>query len=216
MARNAPRSELTPIQADKERLRRAALSARATLAATTRIEAGLALLDHIEELAFEPGSVVSGFWPIRDEIDPRPLMDALRARGHRLALPAIVAGELVFRELTRETELVKAGFGTLEPSADAEHLTPSCMLVPLAAFDRRGGRIGYGRGYYDRAIARIAAECGREPDTVGLAFAAQEVDEVPEEPHDRRLGRILTETGFIAGDTREHSHTSGGSAAGGE
>lgn len=144
MARNAPRSELTPIQADKERLRRAALSARATLAATTRIEAGLALLDHIEELAFEPGSVVSGFWPIRDEIDPRPLMDALRARGHRLALPAIVAGELVFRELTRETELVKAGFGTLEPSADAEHLTPSCMLVPLAAFDRRGGRIGYG------------------------------------------------------------------------
>ena len=216
MAHSAPRSDLTPIQADKERLRRAALAARAALSGTARIEAGLALLDHVDALGFAPGTVVSGFWPIRDEIDPRPLMDALRARGHRLALPAIVEGDLVFRELTRETRLVKAGFGTLEPPIEADVLTPSCMLVPLAAFDRRGGRIGYGRGYYDRAIARIAVESGREPVTVGLAFAAQEVDEVPEEPHDRRLARILTETGFIAAGTRQQSHTSGDPAAGRE
>ncbi|MAA98809.1 MAG: 5-formyltetrahydrofolate cyclo-ligase [Stappia sp.] len=216
MAKNAPRSDLTPIQSDKERHRRAALAARAALPETVRIEAGLALVDHIDALGFAPGAIVSGFWPIRDEIDPRPLMDALRARGHRLALPAIVEGDLVFRELTRETQLVKAGFGTLEPPAEAEELVPSCMLVPLAAFDRRGGRIGYGRGYYDRAIARIAVESGREPVTVGIAFAAQEVEEVPEEPHDRRLARILTETGFVVAETREQSHTSGNPAAGRE
>lgn len=187
----------SPVADEKAACRRLALGRRAALAPLVRIEAGLELVNAVDALGFPEGSVVSGFWPIRDEIDPRPLMDALRARGHPLCLPAIVGGELVFRRLTRETVLVPAGFGTAEPPADAEELVPDCMLVPLAAFDRRGARIGYGRGYYDRAIARIAARRGAEADTVGIAFSVQEVVAVPEEAHDRRLRRILTERGFI-------------------
>jgi 5-formyltetrahydrofolate cyclo-ligase len=193
-----PRDAVEELRAEKARVRAMALAARAGLAAEARIEASLALVDHVEALGFAPGSVVSGFWPIRDEIDPRPLMDALRARGHALCLPAIVDGELVFRRLTRDTQLVRAGFGTVEPPADAGDLAPDCMLVPLAAFDGRGGRIGYGRGYYDRAIARLSADAGRAPVTVGLAFQVQQVARVPEEAHDRRLGRVLCETGFVA------------------
>jgi 5-formyltetrahydrofolate cyclo-ligase len=216
MADRAPDGGLAPVQAAKARLRRSALAARGGLSPVARIEAGLALVEHVEALGFAPGTVVSGFWPIRDEIDPRPLMDALRARGHRLALPAIVDGELVFRELTRETALQPAGFGTLEPPAAADELSPACMLVPLAAFDRRGRRIGYGRGYYDRAITRLAAGAGRDPVTVGIAFSVQEVEEVPEEAHDRRLGRVLTEAGFILPDTGKPSDAGGRTATGRE
>lgn len=189
--------EIRALRELKSVRRKEALGRRASLPIQARIEGGLALAEAADALGFPTGSVVSGFWPIRDEIDPRPLMDALRARGHALCLPAIVDGDLVFRRLTRETVLVPAGFGTAEPPADADVLVPDCMLVPLAAFDRRGGRIGYGRGYYDRAIARIATARGAPPATVGIAFSLQEVDSVPEEPHDRRLDRILSERGFI-------------------
>ena len=201
----APQSSVSAIRAGepstvklaKAACRKLALGLRGQLPPLVRAEAGLHLADAVDALGFPAGSVVSGFWPIRDEIDPRPLMDALRARGHPLCLPAIVDGELVFRRLTRESELVRAGFGTVEPPADAEELVPDCMLVPLAAFDARGARIGYGRGYYDRAIAAIGTRRGAPPMTVGIAFSVQQVEEVPEEAHDRRLQRILCETGFI-------------------
>ncbi|SDU35089.1 5-formyltetrahydrofolate cyclo-ligase [Stappia sp. ES.058] len=190
------------LQSRKAAVRAAALARRAALDPQVRIEGGLALVAHVDALDFHQGAIVSGFWPIRDEIDPRPLMDALRARGHSLCLPAIVEGELVFRRLTRETVLVRAGFGTAEPPSDADELIPDCMLVPLAAFDLRGARIGYGRGYYDRAIARIARQLGQPPATVGLAFSAQGADAVPEEAHDQRLDRILTEAGLM--EFKEH------------
>ena len=118
-------------------------------------------------------------------------------------LPDLPIIFLVFRRLTRETVLVRAGFGTVEPPADAEELVPECLLVPLAAFDLRGARIGYGRGYYDRAIARITRALGRRPATVGLAFTAQRADAVPEEAHDQRLDRILTEAGLMEFKDRE-------------
>jgi 5-formyltetrahydrofolate cyclo-ligase len=190
------------LQSRKAAVRSAALARRAALDPQVRIEGSLALVAHVDALDFPQSATVSGFWPIRDEIDPRPLMDALRARGHALCLPAIVDDELVFRRLTRETVLVRAGFGTVEPPAEAEELVPECLLVPLAAFDMRGARIGYGRGYYDRAIARISRQLGRRPATVGLAFHAQCADVVPEEAHDQRLDRILTEAGLM--EFKEH------------
>ena len=91
----------------------------------------------------------------------RPLLFALREQGARLCLPAILdKTTIVFRELVRGAPLVDMGFGTLGPGADAEVLDPTLMLVPLAAFDGRGHRIGYGAGHYDRAIARLT-DAGR-------------------------------------------------------
>jgi 5-formyltetrahydrofolate cyclo-ligase len=180
----------------KRQLRAEALARRDRLDPSWRIEAALGMAERAGEIGVEPGSVVSGFWPIRSEVDVRPLMFALWEKGARLALPAIIDREtIVFRELVRGAPLVEMGFGTAGPGEDAEVLDPALMLVPLAAFDRRGHRIGYGGGYYDRAIERLDAK-GQRPRLVGIAFDCQEVPSVPDEPHDIRLDSLLTESGL--------------------
>ncbi|MGO4833801.1 5-formyltetrahydrofolate cyclo-ligase [Rhizobiaceae sp. 2RAB30] len=184
-------------KARKKALRQEALARRDALDPSWRIEASLRMADTIRDrIPVEPGAVVSGFWPMRSEVDIRPMMFALREMGARLALPAILdKTTIVFRELTREGRLVDMGFGTYGPGEEAEVLDPSVMLVPLAAFDRRGHRIGYGAGYYDRAIARLQTN-GHAPRLIGIAFDCQEVAEVPDEAHDVIIGEILTETGL--------------------
>lgn len=181
----------------KRDLRRAALARRDALDPSWRIEGSLRMAEMAKErIAVEPGAIVSGFWPMRSEVDIRPLMFALREDGARLCLPAILdKTTIVFRELVRGAALVDMGFGTAGPGEEAETLDPSLMLVPLAAFDARGHRIGYGAGYYDRAIAKLAA-AGRPPRLVGIAFDCQEVPEVPDEPHDVIIPEILTESGL--------------------
>ena len=146
------------------------------------------------------GRIVSGFWPIRSELDPRALMRELAERGARLALPSIEGSKLVFRRFAFGDRLRRAGFGLSEPSPEAELVAPAIMLVPLAAFDRKGGRIGYGKGYYDGAISHLAAQ-GKRPRTLGLAFSCQEVDSLPVLAHDQRLDAILTERELIEAET---------------
>ncbi|WEX09973.1 5-formyltetrahydrofolate cyclo-ligase [Chelativorans sp. AA-79] len=180
----------------KRTLRQQALACRDALAPHWRIESSLRFAEIADEIAPPPGSVISGFWPMRSEVDVRPLMSALRERGARLCLPAILDKEtIVFRELIRGAPLIDMGFGTLGPDESAPELEPDLMLVPLAAFDCRGHRIGYGAGYYDRAIHRLQQQ-GRSPRLVGIAFDCQEVAEVPNEWHDIALPEILTESGL--------------------
>lgn len=181
----------------KKELRQEALARRDALDPAWRIEASLAMAETGRAaISVEPGTVVSGFWPMRSEVDVRPLMFALREKGARLCLPAILDKEtIVFRELVRGAELVDMGFGTAGPAGDAEMLQPEVMLVPLAAFDARGHRIGYGGGYYDRAISRLQA-IGLAPRLIGVAFDCQEVGRVPDEAHDVVIPQILTESGL--------------------
>jgi 5-formyltetrahydrofolate cyclo-ligase len=189
---------LTDIKSLKKQLRLEALARRDALAPMFRIEASLGMADAAELLAIEPGQTVSGFWPMRSEADIRPLMYALRQRGARLALPAILdKTTIVFRELLRGAQMIDMGFGTVGPGPEAAVLVPELMLVPLAAFDGRGHRIGYGAGYYDRAIARLV-ERGLKPKLVGIAFDCQHVEAVPDEAHDVALDAILTESGLRA------------------
>lgn len=181
----------------KKRLRLEALARRDALDEFWRVEAALEMAetarDHLE---VGSGQIVSGFWPMRSEVDVRPLMFALREKGARLCLPAILdKTTIVFRELVRGAPMVDMGFGTVGPHAEAEVLDPSVMLVPLAAFDARGHRIGYGAGYYDRAIAKLVDK-GHAPRLVGIAFDCQEVSQVPDEPHDVVIAEILTESGL--------------------
>lgn len=181
----------------KKQYRLEALARRDALDPFWRIEASLDMADAAKRLIdIQPGEVVSGFWPIRSEVDVRPLMFALREEGARLCLPAILdKTTIVFRELVGGAELIDMGFGTSGPGADAEPLDPSIMLVPLSAFDHRGHRIGYGAGHYDRAIARLV-ERGLDPRLIGIAFDCQEVSLVPDEPHDVIIPEILTESGL--------------------
>ena len=181
----------------KKVLRMEALARRDALDPAWRIVASLGMADlAADRIEIERGSAVSGFWPMRSEVDVRPLMFALAEKGARLCLPAIIdRTTIVFRELVRGAELVDTGFGTSGPAADAEILEPDLMLVPLAAFDARGHRIGYGAGYYDRAIERLH-NLGRNPRLIGIAFDCQEVGLVPDEPHDIVIPEILTESGL--------------------
>ncbi|PSJ57737.1 5-formyltetrahydrofolate cyclo-ligase [Kumtagia ephedrae] len=190
----------------KKLLRQEALARRDALDPVWRIEAALAMAEtarrHIET---GPQDIVSGFWPMRSEVDVRPILFALREGGARLCLPAILdRTTIVFRELVRGAALIDMGFGTSGPGPEAEVLDPSIMLVPLAAFDARGHRIGYGAGYYDRAIARLQ-DMGRSPRLVGIAFDCQEVPQVPDETHDVIIPEILTESGLRRFETANGS-----------
>ena len=181
----------------KHALRLEALARRDALDPRTRIDAALTIAETgAAAIGAVPGDVVSGFLPIRSEMDTRPLMAALAERGARLCVPAILdRTTIVFRELVRGAPVVDTGFGTVGPAADAAVLDPTIMLVPLAAFDARGHRVGYGAGHYDRAIARLHAR-GLFPRLVGIAFDCQEVEQVPEEAHDVPLLAVLTESGL--------------------
>ncbi|BCH55362.1 5-formyltetrahydrofolate cyclo-ligase [Agrobacterium vitis] len=143
-----------------------------------------------------PGTMVSGFLPIRSEVDPQPLMEILRRRGADLCLPVVLDRQTIcFRQWHIDTPLVDTGFGTRGPGPDAPVVNPQILLIPLAAFDRQGNRIGYGAGHYDRAIARLHQK-GLNPLLIGIAFDCQEVADVPFEPHDVALHAILTESGY--------------------
>lgn len=181
----------------KAALRMERLALRDAMTPEARVKASLKMLDHAGDvIEFEPGQVISGFWPIRSEVDIRPLMTRLGARGARLCLPVILDKKtIVFRELVPGAPIVETGFGTTGPGEDAPVLDPDIMLVPLSAFDRTGHRIGYGAGYYDRAIERLRRK-GHMPRLIGIAFDCQEVASVPAEPHDVALDALLTESGL--------------------
>jgi 5-formyltetrahydrofolate cyclo-ligase len=138
-------------------------------------------------------AIVSAYWPMRSEADPRPVLEALHAQGVALCLPAIVDRAMLFRRWAPWEPIVPGGFGTLVPEPQQRQCRPTILLVPLAAFDRRGFRIGYGKGYYDAALTALG-----NATAIGIGYGAQEVAEVPDEPHDRRLGWVVTETETIS------------------
>jgi len=143
------------------------------------------------------GAAVSAYWPMRSELDPRPILTALSARGHPLCLPVVTgkAQPLVFRAWRSGDALVAGGYGTQVPDAGQEVVVPRLLLVPLLAFDRAGYRLGYGGGFYDRTLAALRAV--GPVVAVGLAFSAQEIDAVPHDATDARLDWIVTEAEAI-------------------
>jgi 5-formyltetrahydrofolate cyclo-ligase len=189
--------EIADIQTEKERLRREAMARRDALPAETRKAAAEAIAARKFSLAIAPGMIVSGFMPLKSEINPLPLMRKLAANGARLALPVVVGREkpLIMREWAWGEPLAAGVWGIREPKPEAAEVEPDILLVPLLAFDRAGHRIGYGAGYYDMTINRLRA---RKPVTaVGIAFAAQEIPKIPTTPRDARLDLVLTEREVI-------------------
>jgi 5-formyltetrahydrofolate cyclo-ligase len=181
----------------KAALRQAALEQRDRMPAEARAAAAEIIAARPLPVPPVPGAVVSGFSPIRSEINPFPLLRAYAQAGGRLALPTVVArGQpLRLREWSFGTELRRGQWGIREPMPEAPEVDPDILLVPLAAFDRRGYRIGYGAGYYDLTLNGLRA---RKPITaIGIAFAEQEIDVVPALSHDARLDLVVTERDVI-------------------
>ena len=182
---------MTPAQ-DKAALRQAMTETRALLASETP-DAGEALASRFNPRLLERyGPVVSVYWPIRSEIDPRPLIARLRELGAPLSLPRVEADDtLSFRAFTSEDDLERGWAGLLQPKETAEVMKPDLVLAPLLAFDRAGHRLGYGKGHYDRAIKGLR-ETGRV-FFCGLAYEGQGLEQIPAEDHDVPLDWVVTE-----------------------
>jgi 5-formyltetrahydrofolate cyclo-ligase len=185
------------IEDAKAALRREALAGRDALPRELRAAAAEAIAARPFPAAIRSGAVVSGFMPMKSEINPIPLMRKLADAGAALALP-VVAGKgrpLIMRAWSVGEPLASGVWGIREPKPDAPEVFPDILIVPLLAFDRRGHRIGYGAGYFDMTIAALRA---RKPIVAaGIAFAAQEIAEIPTTPRDARLDLVLTEREVI-------------------
>jgi len=179
---------------EKRNLRSAMLAWRADLAEAERRAAAEGLrATWLRELPFETPAIVSGFWPIKEEIDIRPLLIELHNQGCQLALP-VVQGKgqpLLFRAWRPGDPLEAGVFGTLQPQAKREAIEPEVLLVPLLACDEEGWRLGYGGGFYARTLLGLRAR--KRVTAVGVAFNAQLVPEVPRGPDDQRLDWLLTD-----------------------
>jgi 5-formyltetrahydrofolate cyclo-ligase len=191
---------MTPVEDIKARMRAEALLRRAAAHRDGGPEAAEAVQRHFmaalgNGISLAPGAAISGYWPMRAELDIRPLLERLAGEGYVCALPVVGprGTPLSFRRWRPGDELASAGFGTSEPAARAEPVTPAVLLTPLLAFDAAGGRLGYGAAYYDitlRALRRAG-----EAIAVGIAFEAQRIDAAPHEDHDEPIDWVITETG---------------------
>jgi 5-formyltetrahydrofolate cyclo-ligase len=191
-----------PIKTEqKKQLRAATLALRDALPAAERQAAAEAIAKREFPVAITPGIIVSGFSPLKTEINPIPLLRKLAAAGAKLALPCI-AGRgkpLIMRAWDFGAAMASGQWGIREPMPDAEEVAPDKKNVPLACFDRAGHRIGYGAGYYDMTIHALRAK--KKITAVGIAFAAQEIPQVPATERDETLDLVLTERETI--DFRE-------------
>ena len=182
---------------EKKRAERTrALARRASAFKDNGATAGIRLAAHgLAFLDLNPGSGISGFSAIRDEIDPAALLTRLHSEGHRLGLP-VMQGKglpLVFREWVPGDVMGEATWGIAEPLPDKPVLEPDVVLVPLLAFDSQGYRLGYGGGFYDRTLARLRAV--KPVVAVGIAYDELKVDAVPHQSYDERLDWVLTPSG---------------------
>jgi 5-formyltetrahydrofolate cyclo-ligase len=190
-------SAATDVEEAKSALRREAAARRDALPTEARQAAAEAIATPPFLQPIASGTVVSGFMPLKSEINPLPLMHKLAQQGARLALPRIVSrgSPLSMRAWEFGAALDRGQWGIREPKLDAPEVDPDVLLVPLLAFDRAGYRIGYGAGYYDMTIKRLRGL--KAVAAVGIAFAAQEVPKVPTTPRDERLDLVLTEREVI-------------------
>jgi 5-formyltetrahydrofolate cyclo-ligase len=180
------------LAAEKAALRQAAFARRRALSPQDRQAASAAAAERALPLLLAGADPIAAYWPRGEEIDPRPLIHDLQAAGRSVVLPATRPdGLLEFRLWRAGEELHPAGFSLLEPAPDAQVLAPRTLLVPLVAFDRRGHRLGHGKGYYDRALAALSHQAPVR--TIGFAFSVQEMASVPAELHDMPLDLIVTE-----------------------
>ncbi|MDG1863463.1 MAG: 5-formyltetrahydrofolate cyclo-ligase [Yoonia sp.] len=173
--------------------------ARAAAFARRKIshEMGQGTAAHLSSvLAGYRGVPLGGYMAMRTEIDPTPAMEEAAAHGV-VGVPVIMGAgmPLRFRTWAPDAVMVKGGFGALIPQT-GEWLEPEILIVPLVAFDRKGGRLGYGGGFYDRTLEMLRAK--RPTLAIGFAYAGQETEDLPLEATDQPLDLIVTEDGILS------------------
>jgi len=178
--------------AAQKKLLRASMKKKRSLLFQENPDAGETLADlFFENIPLSSHTIVGGYWPIGSELDVRPLLRKLAAREVMCALPRITSEGLEFHLWTDTMDLVRGVFGINEPPPSTLTVTPHIVLVPLLAFDKRGHRLGYGQGHFDRYLHQHPAL------TIGIGFRDQEIEQIPYQPHDFALDYILTEREMI-------------------
>ncbi len=183
----------------KQQLRTKAVHKRSEIALDHALWCAQEIVTRFHELPLPEHPVVSAYWPMKTELDVRPLMHSLFNKDITVCLPVVVVktDPLLFRRWEPGAELVTGPYGTEQPDEKYETVLPDVLLLPLLAFDRQGGRLGYGGGFYDRTVADLRRKTN--PVVVGVAFSDQEIPEVPLENTDEKLNFILTEKEIIKG-----------------
>lgn len=182
------------IEEAKAALRVRARAQRAAINEGLRPEAAEAATQHFfEGVTLSPTDIVAVYWPIREELDCRPLLTRLMDGMQPVCLPVVMGEEvpLDMRLWEQGAPLYPSGFGTLAPSEVAPKVEPDFVVMPLLGFDAHGTRLGYGGGYYDRTLASMK----KRPKLIGFAFSAQELPPIPRENHDLPLDMVVTEKG---------------------
>lgn len=182
-------------KAERTRLR----AARQGMSVADRQAAGAALMDHLRHLLHDRfggarGRVFSAYWPIKGELDLRPLMADLHSAGVIVALPLVEvkAAPLTFRRWTPETRMLRGDWNIPVPPPEADRLNPDITLAPLMGWDGEGYRLGFGGGYFDRTLAALSPR----PFTIGIGLHAARLATIYPQPHDIPLDVILTEAGI--------------------
>lgn len=184
---------------DKQSLRAECKARRAALSEAARAKSATAFADCFLANVSTIGKTVAGYAPLKDELDVLPLLAQLDASGHRCCLPVTSPGSRVlqFYHWHPETAMKPGEFGIHTPDTQTgTACQPDILIVPLVGFDAQCHRIGYGAGYYDATLAYLR-KGGHDILAVGAAFACQQVEAIPTEPHDEALDMILTESGVI-------------------
>lgn len=187
-------------KADKKQLRTHIMEARKAMSAAERSMRSERACKHLltsEKMG--SAKTIMAFHPFGEELDILPFVEEARKRGQEIWLPLTISSDrrLIPYRYTGPHMLKQGVYGIWEPDpAKAEQgdlSTLDTVLVPGVAFDRNGGRMGYGGGYYDRFLAAL----GTKPYLLGVGFSMQVVDHVPLEPHDIPLDALVTEDGFF-------------------
>lgn len=181
----------------KAALRRVMLERRRTAHMAGASETAAEVARSVLETVPAQDKIIAGYWPLGDELDCRPALEALAQAGATVALP-VAAGQghaLVFRQWRPGDPLERGPFGTKHPGSKAAVVDPETLLVPLLAFDLAGHRLGYGAGYYDRTISALRAV--RKITAIGLAYDVQRVETVHADAHDQPLDGVITANGVL-------------------
>jgi 5-formyltetrahydrofolate cyclo-ligase len=186
-----------PTTPEKAALHSVAKEARHALRGDERKRATSAVTERAVLRLTETKGLIGLYEPFGDELHPGLLMEGLAVSGRTLALPCTSKWNhpLIFRAWAIGEPLVKGRMNIPEPQPDAPEVWPDVLVVPPVAFDRRCFRIGYGAGFYDRTIPALRSI--HPVFVLGVAFSCQEVEVVPDEPHDVPLDLIATERGLI-------------------
>lgn len=182
---------------DKDQMRRALAAQRSAHHKAHGEAEAQALAEFVspnadKQLGAISDKIIAAYLPMGGELDPRPLMQALRKNGNSICLPVCINEDapLVFRRYRHNDALLPDDMGIAAPRATAQQVTPDIVLLPLLAFDGQGHRLGRGGGFYDRTLAELKKR--NDCRFIGLAFDMQMVDKCPIAPHDEALHAVLT------------------------